>query len=79
MFLILFRFWVRRLAFTFCVAVLVLFAVNYVQHGLSRNMLINTWSWALAAAMVSSLLSTYFAFIRIDKKAKKNLDQDQVR
>ncbi|RYZ79521.1 MAG: hypothetical protein EOO68_38775 [Moraxellaceae bacterium] len=68
---ILFRFWIRRFVFTFSVAVIMLFCWNYTRYGLSQNMLINTWVWALLAAIVSSSLSTYWAYTRQCKVLKQ--------
>jgi hypothetical protein len=71
MFRILFRFWVRRFIFMFSVALIALFCWNYKGYGLSQNMLINTWVWALLAAIVSSSISTYWAYTRQCKVLKK--------
>lgn len=68
---ILFRFWIRRFVFTFSMAMIALFCWNYYRYGLSQNMLINTWVWALLAAIVSSSLSTYWAYSRQCKVLKK--------
>jgi len=75
MFKILFRFWVRRFLFTFSVAIIMLFYWNYTHYGLSQNMLINTWVWALLAAIVSSCLSTYFAYLRQRKFLKQRIEK----
>lgn len=75
MFKTLFRFWVRRFIFMFSVALLALFCWNYNRYGLSQNMLINTWVWALLAAIVSSSLATYLAYIRQSKVIKKHYEK----
>ncbi len=75
MFRILFRFWVRRFIFTFSVALIALFCWNYNRYGLSQNMLINTWVWALLAAIVSSSLSTWWAYTRQCKVLTKQNDK----
>ena len=71
MFRMLFRFWVRRFIFTFSAALIILFVWNFNRYGLSQNMLINTWIWALLAAIVSSCLSTWWAYTRQCKVLKK--------
>lgn len=68
---VLFRFWVRRFIFMFSVALVGLFCWNYNRYGLSQNMLINTWVWALLAAIVAASLSTYFAYAFKRKTVKK--------
>jgi type VI protein secretion system component VasK len=69
MYLVLLRYWLRRFTFTFIAAVLMLFYWNYTHYGLTKNMLINTWSWALVAATVASSLTTYLAYRRYRKAA----------
>jgi hypothetical protein len=68
---ILFFSWIKRVKFTFVVATIALFALNYAQYGFSRNMVINSVVWALAAAMIASSLSTYMAYRRLKAAAKK--------
>ncbi|GGY82797.1 hypothetical protein GCM10011613_29550 [Cellvibrio zantedeschiae] len=75
MFKVLFRFWLRRFIFTFSVALVALFCWNYNRYGLSQNMLINTWVWALLAAIVSSSLSTYWAYTRQCKVLKTHYEK----
>lgn len=75
MFKMLFRFWMRRFIFTFSVAMVTLFCWNYNRYGLSHNMLINTWVWALLAAIFSSCLSTYWAYTRQCKVLRKHADK----
>lgn len=72
---VLFRFWVRRFIFTFSAAIVMLFCWNYKNYGLSQNMLINTWVWALLAAIVASSLSTYLAYARQSKVLKKHYEK----
>lgn len=71
MYLVLLRYWLRRFAFTFIAAVMMLFYWNYTHYGLTQNMLINTWSWALAAATIASSVTTYLAYRRQRKAIKK--------
>lgn len=75
MFIILLRFWLRRFVFTFSVALILLFCWNYTRYGLSQNMLMNTWVWSLLAAIVSSCLSTYWAYTRQCKVLKGRTDK----
>ena len=67
MYLVLLRYWLRRFTFTFIAAVMMLFYWNYTHYGLTQNMLINTWSWALVAAIIASSLTTYLAYRRYRK------------
>ena len=71
MYLVLLRYWLRRFTFTFIAAVMMLFYWNYTHYGLTQNMLINTWSWALVAAAIASSLTTYLAYRRQRKAIKK--------
>ena len=71
MYLVLLRYWLRRFTFTFIAAVVMLFYWNYTHYGLTQNMLINTWSWALVAATVASSVTTYLAYRRQRKAIKK--------
>ena len=73
---ILFRFWLRRLAFTFCAAAILLFGINYFRYGISQPMLIDTWLWAVITALFASSLSTYWAYTRQCKVLKnKNANE----
>lgn len=76
MFLVLLRYWLRRFTFTFIAAVLMLFYWNYTHYGLTQNMLVNTWSWALVAATIASSLTTYLAYRRYRKAAAKKAQED---
>jgi len=71
MYLVLLRFWLRRFTFTFAAALLMLFYWNYTHYGFSQNMIINTWTWALVAAIITSSLTTYLAYLRARKASKK--------
>jgi len=71
MYLVLLRYWLRRFTFTFIAAAVMLFYWNYTHYGLTQNMLINTWSWALVAATVASSVTTYLAYRRQRKAIKK--------
>ncbi|RYY02720.1 MAG: hypothetical protein EOO53_10740 [Gammaproteobacteria bacterium] len=71
MFLILLRFWLRRFVFTFAAALVMLFYWNYTHYGFTENVLINTWGWSLVAAIVTSFISTYLAYLRGKKVLKK--------
>ena len=74
MYLVLLRFWLRRFTFTFAAALIMLFYWNYTHYAFTQNMLINTWTWSLVAAIISSSLSTYFAYLR-QRKAQKKADE----
>lgn len=71
MYLVLLRFWLRRFTFTFAAALIMLFYWNYTHYSFTQNMLINTWTWSLVAAIISSCLSTYLAYRRQRKAIKK--------
>jgi hypothetical protein len=71
MYLVLLRFWLRRFTFTFAAALLMLFYWNYTHYGFTRNVIINTWTWALVAAVITSSLTTYLAYLRARKVLKK--------
>ncbi len=71
MYLVLLRYWLRRFTFTFIAAVMMLFYWSYTHYGLTKNMLINTWSWALVAAMIASSVTTYLAYRRQRKAIQK--------
>ena len=72
----LFRFWLRRLAFTFCAAAILLFVVNYSRYGISQTMLMDTWLWAVLTALLAATLSTYWAYTRQCKVLKnKNANE----
>ena len=75
MYLVLLRYWLRRFTFTFIAAVLMLFYWNYTHYGLTKNMLINTWSWSLVAATIASSLTTYLAYRRYRKAAAKKAQE----
>ena len=64
---ILFRFWVRRLLFTFAAAMVLLFGMHYVREGFSLDALMNTWVIALGVSAASASLSTFIAYIRANK------------
>ncbi|MET0357705.1 MAG: hypothetical protein ABW044_13065 [Cellvibrio sp.] len=72
MYLVLLRFWLRRFTFTFAAALMMLFYWNYTHYGFTQNVIINTWIWALVAAIITSCLSTYLAYLRARKAMKKN-------
>jgi len=72
MFSVLFRFWLRRFVFMFSIAFIMFFYWNYTHYAFTRNMLINTWAWALFAAVIASSLSTYFAYLRQRNTVKKS-------
>jgi type VI protein secretion system component VasK len=78
MYLVLLRYWLRRFTFTFIAAVMMLFYWNYTHYGLTKNMLINTWSWALVAATIASSLTTYLAYRRYRKAAAKEQEKSSV-
>lgn len=78
MYLVLLRYWLRRFTFTFIAAVMMLFYWNYTHYGLTKNMLINTWSWALVAATIASSLTTYLAYRRYRKAAAKKAQEGSV-
>ena len=71
MYLVLLRFWLRRFTFTFAAALIMLFYWNYTHYDFTQNMLINTWTWSLVAAIITSCLSTYLAYRRQRKAIKK--------
>ena len=71
MYLVLLRFWLRRFTFTFAAALMMLFYWNYTHYGFTQNVIINTWTWALVAAIIASCLTTYLAYLRARKAAKK--------
>ena len=77
MYLVLLRFWLRRFTFTFAAALLMLFYWNYTHYGFTQNVIINTWTWALVAAIISSCLSTYLAYRRQRKAIEKAREQSQ--
>lgn len=71
MYLVLLRFWLRRFTFTFAAALLMLFYWNYTHYGFTQDVIIRAWTWALVAAIITSCLSTYLAYLRARKAAKK--------
>jgi hypothetical protein len=79
MYLVLLRYWLRRFTFTFIAAAVMLFYWNYTHYGLTQNMLINTWSWALVAATVASSVTTYLAYRRQRNAIKKAQEKPVVK
>jgi|GEM_PF-743699 len=77
MYLVLLRFWLRRFSFTFAAAVLMLGYWNYTHYGFTQNVIINTWTWSLAAAVITSSLTTYLAYLRARKATRKAQEQTQ--
>jgi type VI protein secretion system component VasK len=75
MYLVLLRFWLRRFTFTFAAALMMLFYWNYTHYGFTQNVIINTWTWALVAAIIASSLTTYLAYLRA-RKAKKKAEEN---
>ncbi|RYY77121.1 MAG: hypothetical protein EOO52_06455 [Gammaproteobacteria bacterium] len=71
MYLILLRFWLRRFTFTFAAAVMMLGYWNYTHYGFTQNVIINTWAWSLVAAVITSSLTTYLAYLRARKATRK--------
>lgn len=74
MYLVLLRFWLRRFTFTFAAALIMLFYWNYTHYAFTQNMLINTWTWSLVAAIITSFISTYLSYRRL-RKAQKKADE----
>ena len=72
---ILFRFWVRRLLFTFCVAFAGLFGLQFYREGFALDTLLNTWMIALAAGAISASLSTFLAYTRMNKALNQSGDK----
>lgn len=77
MYLVLLRFWLRRFTFTFAAALLMLFYWNYTHYGFTQNVIINTWTWALVAAIITSSLTTYLAYLRARKATRKAQEKSQ--
>jgi len=77
MYLVLLRFWLRRFSFTFAAAVLMLGYWNYTHYGFTQNVIINTWTWSLAAAVITSSLTTYLAYLRARKATRRAQEQAQ--
>jgi type VI protein secretion system component VasK len=77
MYLVLLRFWLRRFTFTFAAALLMLFYWNYTHYGFTQNVIINTWTWALVAAVITSSLTTYLAYLRARKATRKAQEKSQ--
>ena len=68
---VLFRFWLRRLAFTICAAAAMLLAINSYRYGYSQSVLMDTWFWAVVTGLCAATLSTYWAYSRHCKQLKK--------
>jgi len=79
MYLVLLRFWLRRFSFTFAAAVLMLGYWNYTHYGFTQNVIINTWTWSLAAAVITSSLTTYLAYLRARKATRKAQEQTRTK